>query len=229
MEKHTIHTKSLNRFLQILDSSFPSGSFVHSFGLEPYIVLGKVKNYTDLKKYFENLIIDQYQKLEFPFVKKIFILLKENNLNLLIKEDIKFSAILNYEFSKASLDIGQNYLKQINFDINKTVVKKYFEKAMAKHFLGNELVVLSTYAYELDINCDTFLLLWSKKNIINTAYTSLKISRISPSDLQKLLFEFDDKLGNYIKNSSSAIQNFNIGFEEVIYQHARLEPKMFAT
>ncbi len=229
MEKHTIHTKSLNRFLQILDSSFPSGSFVHSFGLEPYIVLGKVKNCTDLKKYFENLIIDQYQKLEFPFVKKIFILLKENNLNLLIKEDIKFSAILNYEFSKASLDIGQNYLKQINFEINKTVVKKYFEKAMAKHFLGNELVVLSAYAYELDINCDTFLLLWSKKNIINTAYASLKISRISPSDLQKLLFEFDDKLGNCIKNSSSAIQNFNIGFEEVIYQHARLEPKMFAT
>ena len=49
MAKLTIATKmkktnlkSLSRFLQILDGSFPSGIFVHSFGLEPHIIKEKV-------------------------------------------------------------------------------------------------------------------------------------------------------------------------------------------
>ena len=52
MVKHTTATnmqkktnlKSLSRFLQILDGTFPSGVFVHSFGLEPHIIKENVKD-----------------------------------------------------------------------------------------------------------------------------------------------------------------------------------------
>jgi urease accessory protein len=62
--------KSLSRFMQILDGSFPSGVFVHSFGLEPHVLKEKIKDINSLKIYLENLIIDQYSKIEFVYVKK---------------------------------------------------------------------------------------------------------------------------------------------------------------
>ncbi len=229
MENHTIHTKALARFIQIFDGSFPSGSFVHSFGLEPHVVLGVVRDDESLKRYLENLIIDQYQKFEFVYAKKIFKFLELSRLDLIVQEDEKYISMMNYEFSKASCDIGENYLKHINFEIKKEIVKEYFDLIEEDSIAGNELGVLSAYAYELGLTCSAFLLLWCKKNIINIAYSSLKISRIKPSQIQKLLFEFDDVLEEYIQNSGQNIGTFNPLFEENIFAHKSLEPKMFVT
>jgi len=229
MVKHTIHTKALSRFLQILDGSFPSGAFVHSFGLEPHIVLEHVTNADELKIFLENLIIDQYQGLDFVFVKKIYAYFEQEELNLIVREDNNYFAMLPYAYAKASKGMGQNYLKQISFDIQKKNVKEYFNAIKNGDTIGNELAILTAYAYELELDTDAFLLLWCKKNIINIAMSSLKISRIKPSDIQKILFEFDDTLDKYIHASSKSISSFNPLFEEVIYQHKRLEPKLFVT
>jgi len=229
MEKHITHTKALSRFIQILDTSFPSGSFIHSFGLEPHVILEKVSDEKSLKIFLENLILDQYIKMEFVFSKKLYTLFQKNNLKQILKEDNKYSAMLNFDFSKASSDLGYNYLKQINFNIGKEIVKKYFEEVKNKNSDGNELVILSAYAYELDFDIEVFLLLWCKKNIINISQSALKISRIKPSDIQKLLFEFDEKIDTFIKDSGNKIENFNPLFEEIIYQHKSLEPKLFVT
>lgn len=227
--KQTSQAKALSRFLQVLDSVFPSGAFVHSFGLEPHIVLGLVNDNKTLKQYLENILYDQYQKLEFALVKKVFKLLEEEKLNHLIKEDAKFSSMLSFEYAKASKDMGENYLKHINFDIKNKIVKEYFSSVQSKKTYGNELIVLSTYAYELELDMEIFLLLWTKKNLINIASASLKISRVKPSQIQEILFSFDEVIDELIKKSSKNLSNFNPLFEEVIFSHLNLEPKMFMT
>jgi len=229
MEKHITHTKALSRFLQILDGSFPSGAFVHSFGLEPHIVLEKVFDIESLTIFLENIIIDQYQKMEFVFSKKIYNLFEKENVAQIIKEDNKYSTMLNFEFAKGSTDLGYNYLKHIGSHSKKTSVKKYFEAVKSKKSEGNELAILSAYAFELDFDIDMFLLLWCKKNIITISQAALKISRIKPSDIQAALFGFDEKIASYIEKSGKRVENFNPLFEEVIYQHKNLEPKMFVT
>jgi len=229
MEKHITHTKALSRFLQILDGSFPSGAFVHSFGLEPHIVLEKVTTAEQLKIFLQNLIEYQYKGVDFVFAKKIYKLLQNDRLSLIKKEEKCYCAMLNFEYAKASKDLGQNYLKQINFNIQKDIVKNYFDAVKSGDILGNELAILIGYAYELDLDIDTFLLLWCKKNIINISMASLKISRIKPSQIQALLFEFDERLETDIKNSFKNMNSFNPLFEEIIYQHKKLEPKMFVT
>jgi urease accessory protein len=229
MEKHTIHTKAINRIFQILDGNFPSGSFVHSFGLEPHIIMQKVTTIDDLKLFLQNLIEFQYKGLDFVFVKKIERFLRQNKLSLLIKEDNNYSAMLPYEYAKASKELGENYLKQINVDIKKSIVKNYFEAISLGKSYGNELAILVAYAYELGINYRLFLSLWCKKNISNIALASLKISRIKPSQIQQMLFEFDDELDEMIAKSDTKLNSFNPLFEEVIYQHKSLEPKLFVT
>ena len=224
-----MNSLALSRFLQLLDGVFPSGAFVHSFGLEPHIVLDFVKDKESLKQYLENIVIDQYQKLEFVAVKKVYKLLEEKKLNHLIKEDEKYSSMLSFEYAKASKDLGENYLKHINYEIKNEIVKEYFQNVIDKKTYGNELFILSAYAYELGLDCDTFLLFWTKKSLINIASASLKISRIKPTEIQQILFCFDEILEEKINSSSKNISNFNPLFEEIIFSHLNLEPKMFAT
>ena len=117
MEMHITHTKALSAFIQILDSSFPSGAFVHSFGLEPHIVLDFVKNEEDLEVFLQNIIIDQYIKYEFVVARKVYKLFVNNNINQIIKEDNKYSAMQSYDLAKASKDLGYNYLKHLKSNI----------------------------------------------------------------------------------------------------------------
>lgn len=234
MAKHTTHTnhiklKSLSRFMQILDGSFPSGVFVHSFGLEPHIVKEKVKDIDTLKIYLQNLIIDQYSKMEFVYIQKTYKYLEENKLFLLKKLDNEISSYLTYEYAKASKNIGHNYYIQIKDTVNKPSVKEYFNLIKEEKVDANELIVLASYAYALNIDIKDFIVMWTKKNLINIAATTLKISRIKPSDIQKMLFEFDDILENIDFKFDDKITNFNPLFEEIIFEHKTLEPKMFVT
>ena len=238
MVKHTIATnmqkrtnlKSLSRFLQILDGTFPSGVFVHSFGLEPHIIKQSVKDINTLKIYLNNLIIDQYLKMEFVYIKKIYEALEKGKLSLISILDNNYSSFLTHEYTKSSVNIGNNYYTHIKNHGTKEIVKKYFSLIENKKTLANEIIVLSVYAYDLDICMEDFIVMWTKKNLINIAATALKISRIKPSEIQQMLFEFDDILGNLdFKNIGDKITNFNPLFEEIIFSHKNLEPKMFTT
>jgi len=215
--------------MQLLDGSFPSGIFVHSFGLESHVVLEKVASIYDLESYLHNIIKDQYQKFEFPFIHKVFTHLESNDIKALIKEDKQYTAMQNYEYAKASKDIGENYLRHIHQDLDKTVVNTFYEGIQQKKSPGNELAVLSAYAYELGLDKNMLTLLWCKKTLITLSACTLKISRIKPSEIQQMLFRFDDSIEVYINELGEGVQNFNPLFEEVIYQHLHLEPKLFMT
>ena len=238
MVKHITHInsfaklnlKSLSRFLQILDGSFPSGVFVHSFGLEPHVIKEEVKDINSLKIYLENLIIDQYSQMEFVYIKKVYEALEDDKLSIIKRLDKNFGAYLTFEYAKASRDIGQNYYAQIKNLATKNIVKEYFKEIEEKKSIANEIIVLSCLAYDLDISLEDFIVMWTKKNLINIAVTTLKISRIKPSEIQQMLFEFDENLENYgYENISDKVTNFNPLFEEVIFSHRNLEPKMFTT
>ncbi|MFW2605038.1 urease accessory protein UreF [Aliarcobacter butzleri] len=222
--------KSLSRFLQILDGSFPSGVFVHSFGLEPHVLKEKVKDINSLKIYLENLILDQYSRIEFVYVKKVYEALEKKKLGILKKLDNELGAYLTFEFAKASRDIGQNYFVQIKNLASKDIVKEYFSLIENKFCIGNEIIVLSAMAFDMDIYLEDFIVMWTKKNLINIAVTTLKISRIKPSEIQKMLFEIDEILEKFdYKNIKNKITNFNPLFEEIIFAHKNLEPKLFVT
>ena len=237
MAKLTIATKmkktnlkSLSRFLQILDGSFPSGIFVHSFGLEPHIIKEKVFDIKNLEIYLKNLIIDQYSKIEFVYIKKVYEALENKKLNLVKKLDNQYGSYLTFEYAKASKNMGDNYFVQIKNLASKDIVKEYFQVIEEKKSESNEIIVLSAYAYDLDICFEDFIVMWTKKNLINIAVTSLKISRIKPSEIQQMLFEFDEILENLgFEDIGVKITNFNPLFEEIIFSHKNLEPKMFTT
>jgi len=221
--------EAIARFMQVLDSAFPSGSFVHSFGLEPHIVSGRVYDKESLKQYLENHIVDQYRQCEFPFVVQCYQALLAHNLKAFIRLDQQFSAMFSDTFAQASRDIGRNYLKHIEALPHHAISKDYFHAIKMQNAVGNELAVLSAYAFELGMDKALFLVMWSKKNLMSIAMCAVKISRIKPSDIQEILFELDVLLLDATKHYLPTMGNFNPLFEQTIYQHRVCEPKLFMT
>jgi urease accessory protein len=222
-------TDALMRFVQLLDSAFPSGAFVHSYGLEPHIVLESVTDEIQLRAYLQNYILDQYGQLEFPFVARCYDALKFDNLGCLKAADCQFSAMQSDTFAKASRDVGCNYLDHLEPLVQHETVKAFYTLVRRGETEGNELAVLSAYAFELGLTQELFLTLWAKKNLMSIAMCALKISRIKPSQIQTVLFTLDSSLQKTIHATTPLMGNFNPFFEQYIYQHRRCEPKLFMT
>ncbi|MDR2342330.1 MAG: urease [Campylobacteraceae bacterium] len=226
----TIHTEALLKFIQIFDSSFPSGTFAHSFGLEPHVGLNLIKKSKDLKRFLENIIKYQHSKMEFPTVLKAYKYAKSGSLNLLLKLDAQFSSMCCYPFAKTYKTIGKNYFSHLkDLKPNKNITKLYFKSVEAQKTPCNEIVLLSILAYDLGMDKEEFMLFWSKKNLINIAAASLKISKIKPSEVQQILFLIDNFLREHIKNIDINPSNFNPLFDFAVYQHKTIEPKLFIT
>ena len=155
--------------------------------------------------------------------KQIQMLTEQSNKSIALQQQ-------TFEYAKASKNMGDNYFVQIKNLASKDIVKEYFQAIEEKKSESNEIIVLSAYAYDLDICFEDFIVMWTKKNLINIAVTSLKISRIKPSEIQQMLFKFDEILENLgFENIGNKITNFNPLFEEIIFSHKNLEPKMFTT
>ncbi|MDR3345870.1 MAG: urease [Campylobacteraceae bacterium] len=225
-----MNTKSLMSFIQIFDASFPTGTFTHSFGLEPHILSHLIKNADELSQFLRNIITDQYQNIEFPMISKLYDYLQDGSLPLVLKLDAKLSSMLSYPYAKAYKNIGENCFAHLkNLPKNKNITKLYFDAAKERKAVCNEITILSVYAADIDMEAEHFMALWSKKNLINIAISAIKISKIKPSEIQTLLFSLDDFLGESIKNSGKKLSNFNPFFDDITYRHKSLEPRLFTT
>ncbi|MDR2099800.1 MAG: urease [Campylobacteraceae bacterium] len=230
MPFRTTRTEALLKFIQILDSSFPSGAFTHSFGLEPHAGLGFVKDCWDLKRFLENIVLYQHSKMEFPTISKAYEYANNSSLSLLLKLDAKFSAMCCYAFAKAYKSIGENCFTHLKYlKPKREITKLYFESVQAKKTPCNEIVLLSVLAYDLGMQKEDFMLIWSKKNLINVTSASLKISKIKPSEVQQMLFLIDEFLKRAIDDAGNNLSNFNPLFDAAVYMHKNIEPKLFMT
>ncbi|MDR2081521.1 MAG: urease [Campylobacteraceae bacterium] len=220
----------MSKLIQILDSSFPSGAFTHSFGLEVHVSLNLIKESKDLKRFLENVVMYQHSKMEFPAILKVYEYAKNGSLNPLLKLDAKFSSMYCHTFAKAYKSIGENYFSHLKYlKVKKQITKLYFESVQAKKTPCNEIILLSILSYDLGYAKEDFMIFWSKKNLINIAAASLKISKIKPSEAQKILFSMDAFLKYAIKNIDAKLSNFNPFFDAAIYMHKNTEPRLFMT
>lgn len=156
-------TALMNRLevFQVCDSTFPIGTFNHSFGMENYLHDRKIRNTADFREWFRNYFRSQFKYGEGLLTVLTWHALDEGNLEKLWEYDqvITHSTVAIETRNGTKLIAKQmlNLIQRIYDDIEP--LKVYAEKVKVGELSGNPAIVFTTFAYHKAIPlADTFLM-----------------------------------------------------------------------
>ncbi|MDY3983357.1 MAG: urease accessory protein UreF [Veillonellaceae bacterium] len=146
---HKVDSLTLLEVFQICDSTFPVGTFNHSFGMENYIVDGRIKKAPQFKEWFTSYYMNQFTYGEGLLVKLCYEALKEDKIDRLWTYDdtITVSTIATETRNGAKLIAKQmlDILHLLSEDI--PLLDVYLNKIKQKEAFGNPAIVFAIFAY----------------------------------------------------------------------------------
>lgn len=109
------HLLSLLRLLHITDSSFPSGVFAHSWGLEYAIVQGWVHDVASLEAWLADCVAHYLIPLEGLAAQKAYVLAAAGEYERLVQLDRDLSSYrINLASREAAAQMGRSFLTTVN-------------------------------------------------------------------------------------------------------------------
>ncbi|MDB6055973.1 MAG: ureF [Verrucomicrobiales bacterium] len=108
-------SSSLSKLLQLTDSSFPSGAFSHSFGLEGFVSDGLVSDFDSLRTYVFDQLEPSLLSMDIPYVRFSFESAVAQDWETLSVLDQELDALkLCQELRDASVRLGSQRLSMLH-------------------------------------------------------------------------------------------------------------------
>jgi urease accessory protein len=158
--------------LQIADSSFPSGSYAHSLGLESLFVRGEV----ELEAYLRFVLSNALARLELPAVREAF--LAEEACGLRELDELMDVLVPVCEFRLASRSIGRSFLR---------AAARVKPSALADVGIEHHAVVFGAVlrAWGLDLQAGQIVYAWQA--VRQQLSAAQRLGKIGQSGMQDLL------------------------------------------
>ena len=229
---NTINTEKLLLLLQVMGSTYPVGSFSHSFGLETYISKKEVKDVSDLREYIVWTLKQNYLHFEGP----AFCLAYEAGVGKdhkkWLKLDMENSAMrLSKENRQASLKMGQAFFRTAKAVFGEKTMDDCFENIKKNRNIGNYCVAVGYWAGVFDIPLREALQAFVFNGINNLVQVGTKIIPLGQSESQNMLYsvypQMLDTIEKLLSKRDWEVTNFVPAQDILSMQHERLYTRLY--
>jgi len=173
---------------QVTDSSFPSGAYAHSMGLESYVELGVVHNGETLQHFILQEIIPSLLHLDFPWFQEAYSAAGARDLQRLQEIDSSFVASKSTrELRQAVVGMGRQRLEILQVLYPTDLQNDFLQTIANDPARGSTLVVHAIYAVSRAIPADPAFFSYAYGSISGCTSAAMKLIRIGQNAVQKIL------------------------------------------
>lgn len=210
--------------LQANDSSYPSGAYAHSFGLEELVESGIVTTAEDLERFLENQVLPSLLTFEIPFFSRAHQAAAMNDIATLRSLDLELDAWrIPAEIREASRRIGSQRLDLLATLEDSPLVSDFRAISPRGHHLVVTAIELSSVPVTQAARAFAY------QGISGLTAASMKLIRIGQTSCQKILRRTLGLLGGQIDDSLGRAPDgwFNPLLEIASLRHARSHARLF--
>lgn len=196
---HT-HTKSsenniinILHVLQICDSSFPIGSFNHSYGMETYLRNNMITNTKSLEEYLHVFLNNTFIYSDGLAIKMLYEYLDNNDLEKILELDrMLIVQSIATETRNASKLIAKRMINIFLdlYDID--ILKKYEEKINEKEAFGHPAIVFGLLMYSLNFSKEEAISFHMYSTISTLIQNGVRAIPLGQKDGQIILKKFSE-------------------------------------
>lgn len=155
-----IHTKNnenniinILRVIQICDSSFPIGSFNHSYGMESYLRNNKITSMESLKEYIDVFLNNVFIYSDGLAIRMLYEYLNKNELEKILELDRMLTVQTIAKESRNGSKLVANRMIKLFLDLyDSDILKEYEEKINTKQAFGYPAIVFGLLMYTLNFS-----------------------------------------------------------------------------
>lgn len=173
--------------LQIADSSFPSGAYAHSFGLEGLYSAGAV----DLEWHLRLVLAHGLARLELPIVRAAF---AANAARLLELDDLMDVLLPVRELRLASRSVGRGFLR---------AAARVRPGALMAMPVQHHAVAFGAVLQDWELDLEDGLLVYAWQTLRQILSAAQRLGRIGQSGVQDLLHYLKPAVGTAVESSRS--------------------------
>lgn len=211
-----IHTKNnenniinILRVIQICDSSFPIGSFNHSYGMESYLRNNKINSTESLKQYIDVFLNNVFIYSDGLAIRMLYEYLNKNELEKILELDRMITVqTIAKETRNGSKLVASRMIKLLLDLYDSNILKEYEEKINTKQAFGHPAIVFGLLMYTLNFSEEEAISFHMYSTISTLIQNGVRAIPLGQKDGQIIL----KKCSESFKVSYEKIKNLDYSF-----------------
>ena len=224
---------SLLEVFQVCDSTFPIGTFNHSFGMENYLSDRRIKKAPEFEIWFKNYFDNQFKYSEGLLILLCMQALKTNDFEKICEYDkiITMSTLATETRNGTKLIAKQmiRLLKGMYGDIKMLV--RYEEEIKKKKCFGSPAIVFSMFAFEKGIDVEDAFILYGYSIASTMVQNAVRAIPLGQMEGQVILHNIIERLFSVYEKIKDLDEEYlgasMIGIELAQIRHESQESRLF--
>lgn len=198
------------KVLQVCDSTFPIGTFNHSFGMESYIASGRIKTSSDFEEWMDSFIRTQFKFGDGLLCLLCLRALDDRKVGKLWEYDqIMAASTLAYETRNGNKLVAKQMLNLITrINGENPLLGEYKERIRDGRCAGNPAIVFSVFAHGKNISPEECFLMYGYSIASTMVQNAVRSVPLGQGDGQVILSDIIDVLADLYPDVSELDERY---------------------